>query len=201
MDRNIAPSGTIVRVIKASALGVSGRLLRDSHTLKRWTATSSACAASHLCSHASRVVSLRWTSRRMRAVWSRFAVPSAASITSKHNPHSLNIDRRKQMKQPLEVIKFSRIYLNAANRTQLGLRRITGHVNRAFGSYKTAPQHPLSDDAARALLEVERSLERLRLALDVASLQVSFDIGYYMGRIQDATPFAQIEIATQETRQ
>jgi hypothetical protein len=104
------------------------------------------------------------------------------------------------MKQPLEVIKFSQQYLNAATRTQAGLGRIAGHVNRAYGSYKTTPQHPLSDEAAKKLVEVERSIERLRVALDDARLQLIADRDYFYKRIQDATPFAQADIAAQETK-
>lgn len=90
------------------------------------------------------------------------------------------------MKQPLEVLKFSRMGINTANQTQQALRRIASHVNRAFGSFKGIRIFENSDQSAKSLAEVLRALKRLRAALDGAAIDISTDIGYYAGRIREA---------------
>lgn len=90
--------------------------------------------------------------------------------------------------QLLETVKFSQAGLETTCRSDEGMARVAGHVNRAYGSFKKACPNPfqLSAFAATKVYAVENAIENLRMALDAAHTQLQDDTEYYRARINGA---------------
>lgn len=93
------------------------------------------------------------------------------------------------MNQPLEVIKFSRIALDATQSAHAGVERVAAHAHRARSSYWKGIKNPatLSALAAIKLTQIETELDRLLAALDDAAVQLKADAEYYDNKITEAT--------------
>jgi poly-gamma-glutamate capsule biosynthesis protein CapA/YwtB (metallophosphatase superfamily) len=100
------------------------------------------------------------------------------------------------MQNPVEAIKLSQRSITHTKNADAAISRVAGHINHAHRSYWKGVTNPfaLSEDAAKALTEVERRIEALRVALDAAHLTLTGDIDFHLRRIHTATPQVQAEL-------